>query len=434
MQSMSPRDPLLQNENKSMSKQSSEGTKKVVPESGGSPVGPLGVAWKEWAIGVGVSLMAGVGFGFAMQKAQVYDPETVREQFGYKNWIMVKMFAAALSMSLLSLSAISLVAPSRFGKAMKGAWTNDRGTVSAFLGGVMIGTGGFVLAGSCPGTVWAQLGAGVTTAPLTFAGAVVGALLYGAVHPYLSGAARGQARGSRGAGDEEAGEGQEEAVAPFNFLTWGQPTIPTLDKALGVPYVALALPMGVMIGVLAVVLEIVVPAADDLLPGTSVNDGNVFTSTAWPATAAGSVIGAMQIPMVLLAGKTLGASTSFVIILSSLLHIVLPERFMEAPALGYFKAKHALTKTGFQMFFVLAVIIGSLVSATASSTHGDVHGVRGYQAFLGGAIMLFGARLGGGCTSGHGLSGVAKLQFASFASVVGMFGAGSGMGVVWFYG
>jgi len=35
--------------------------------------------------------------------------------------------------------------------------------------------------------------------------------------------------------------------------------------------------------------------------------------------------------------------------------------------------------------------------------------------------LLFGARIAGGCPSGHGISGMARLNFASTVSVVCMF-------------
>ena len=41
--------------------------------------------------------------------------------------------------------------------------------------------------------------------------------------------------------------------------------------------------------------------------------------------------------------------------------------------------------------------------------------------FVGGILLVFGARLAGGCTSGHGLSGMASLSIASFVTVASMF-------------
>ncbi|MCU0622251.1 MAG: YeeE/YedE family protein [Gemmatimonadaceae bacterium] len=45
-------------------------------------------------------------------------------------------------------------------------------------------------------------------------------------------------------------------------------------------------------------------------------------------------------------------------------------------------------------------------------------------AFLGGFLILFGARLAGGCTSGHIISGMAQLAASSFIFAAAVFGAG----------
>ena len=45
-------------------------------------------------------------------------------------------------------------------------------------------------------------------------------------------------------------------------------------------------------------------------------------------------------------------------------------------------------------------------------------------AFVGGALLLFGARLAGGCTSGHGISGGLQLSISSWIFMAGMFASG----------
>ena len=42
---------------------------------------------------------------------------------------------------------------------------------------------------------------------------------------------------------------------------------------------------------------------------------------------------------------------------------------------------------------------------------------RVFFAFLGGMIALFGARMAGGCPSGHGLSGMAQLSLSGFIAL-----------------
>ncbi len=46
------------------------------------------------------------------------------------------------------------------------------------------------------------------------------------------------------------------------------------------------------------------------------------------------------------------------------------------------------------------------------------------MAFLGGAVTLFGARLAGGCTSGHGISGGLQLALSSWIFFLALFAGG----------
>lgn len=48
-------------------------------------------------------------------------------------------------------------------------------------------------------------------------------------------------------------------------------------------------------------------------------------------------------------------------------------------------------------------------------------------AFFGGALMMFGARLAQGCTSGHGISGALQLALSSWIFVVLLFLSGTAM-------
>ena len=48
--------------------------------------------------------------------------------------------------------------------------------------------------------------------------------------------------------------------------------------------------------------------------------------------------------------------------------------------------------------------------------------------FLGGVSMIFGSRMAGGCTSGHGISGMSLLAVSSLWTVASIFGAGTALG------
>ena len=92
---------------------------------------------------------------------------------------------------------------------------------------------------------------------------------------------------------------------------------------------------------------------------------------------------------ILVVGKSLGASSFF-------------STFVGIPFHGkYFKEKFpylAKMRSGLQNWLMLAfaigVIIGSLASCYPTGLFGKAQGVHPYNAFIGGFIMVFGARIG----------------------------------------
>ena len=47
-----------------------------------------------------------------------------------------------------------------------------------------------------------------------------------------------------------------------------------------------------------------------------------------------------------------------------------------------------------------------------------------FKGIFGGGMLIYGARMAQGCTSGHGISGMSQLSVSSFITVAAMFGAG----------
>ena len=90
------------------------------------------------------------------------------------------------------------------------------------------------------------------------------------------------------------------------------------------------------------------------------------------------------------------------------------------------------------LLFVLATVCGAFLAAWSggelTGTYlqdlwvarfgPDSHLLRTLLAFAGGAAMAFGARLAGGCTSGHGISGTLQLAVGSWVSVICFFVGG----------
>ena len=60
--------------------------------------------------------------------------------------------------------------------------------------------------------------------------------------------------------------------------------------------------------------------------------------------------------------------------------------------------------------------------------------LRGIAAFIGGIIAMFGARLAGGCPSGHGLSGVSQLAASGLIAMIFFFVGGIILTRIVYYG
>jgi uncharacterized protein len=85
--------------------------------------------------------------------------------------------------------------------------------------------------------------------------------------------------------------------------------------------------------------------------------------------------------------------------------------------------------------FLLGVILGGFAAAVAArqfrvgtvpatwrQRFGDTRSLPFAAAFVGGALEMYGARLAGGCASGHGLSGTLQLALSSWVFTILMFG------------
>lgn len=107
----------------------------------------------------------------------------------------------------------------------------------------------------------------------------------------------------------------------------------------------------------------------------------------------------------------------------------------------YLQAKAAEGKTpkiDWEWMLVVGVLIGAWLSASLGNdrSEGTVPALWKWRfgpsvpkrlaaAFFGGALMMFGARLAQGCTSGHGISGALQLALSSWIFVILLFMAGA---------
>ncbi len=158
----------------------------------------------------------------------------------------------------------------------------------------------------------------------------------------------------------------------------------------------------------------------------------------WRSYLAGALAGILAIASVYYSNhelgkpKYLGASTTFVRSAGMIEETFAPEHV--AANAYYTKTK---VKVDWQFMLVVGILIGSFISSISTRSFkrectppiwnenfGTSRGKRAFFAFIGGLIAMFGARLAGGCPSGHGLSGLMQLSVSGYIAMAGFFGAG----------
>jgi uncharacterized membrane protein YedE/YeeE len=234
------------------------------------------------------------------------------------------------------------------------------------IGGALLGAG-MGLSGACPGTLLTQVAVGVSAGYYALLGAVIGGIAWTG---FLSGAVK--RRGLKG--------------SPSTF-----------DKELGLSRAA------------ATVLFEALCA------------GVVITTTAYASPApepetlgfvGGLLIGGAQLFSILTRRSMLGVSTSY----------------EEAGDWFWWILKGGGgIAPGYKNIFFASGLVGgayTLARLVPNLVEAPVMEVSPLFATVGGAIMVIGSRLAGGCTSGHGISGMSLLSTSSIVTIASTFAAG----------
>jgi uncharacterized membrane protein YedE/YeeE len=154
----------------------------------------------------------------------------------------------------------------------------------------------------------------------------------------------------------------------------------------------------------------------------------------WNPYLVGMLIGVLSILAFSLADKPIGISTG---IAQAAGACALPLIGTDGVAANTYWAKKAVPAWDYGSLFVLGTLFGALVSAVVSGSFkleslptiwrerfGSSVMKRFVAAFLGGGVLIFGARLADGCTSGHGISGSLQLAVSSWTFFIVMFASG----------
>ncbi|MCB1472875.1 MAG: YeeE/YedE family protein [Rhodobiaceae bacterium] len=122
-----------------------------------------------WLVILG--LLMGLVFGAALEKSRVMEPGVLVRQFQFTNFTMLKMFFAAVATGLVVLAVLN-------GLGLAALHPKAAVMGTTIVGGLLLGAG-IVIAGACPGTALAQVGAGYKDGWAVLAGGVLAAMVYG---------------------------------------------------------------------------------------------------------------------------------------------------------------------------------------------------------------------------------------------------------------
>lgn len=149
---------------------------------------------------------------------------------------------------------------------------------------------------------------------------------------------------------------------------------------------------------------------------------------AWSPYLVGALIGLLSWFAFATADKPLGITTAFENSAALVQKGVAPEQARQNPLFAERAQQNKPAKIEWEWMLVLGVFCGAYVSSRLSGDRpsgsqapalwgwrfGKSRVKRYAGAFLGGLVMMLGARFAQGCTSGHGISGALQLALASW--------------------
>ena len=318
-----------------------------------------------------LTIVFGFAFGFLLAIARVNRNSVIAGMATLDDFRVAKTMAAAIGVGAVLLAFLVLT-----GAASYHVKPLILGGV--VYGGLLFGTGMAIL-GYCPGTLPISLGQGALDAGVGILGGLLGGLTFTAAEP---------------------------ALGPILGKDLGPQSLYSTLQPYPVSYLLVCSVFGILLVSLAFLMH----------------RREKVRGYLWLYAGAG--LGLLNAIMILpaTAGRLLGASTSFPFVADRLLGFTESDYYRQIAEPG-----------NWEMWFLFGAFLAGLVYSLARkefrwqflSSHwrkyrGENRGKRAFWAFLGGFILLFGARMAGGCTSGLILSG--SMQLASsglvFAAVV----------------
>ncbi|KAI0380020.1 hypothetical protein F5Y04DRAFT_104429 [Hypomontagnella monticulosa] len=317
--------------------------------------------------------LSGAAFGAALTATAIHQPDAIIGQMGFRNWHMVTTFLTASGTSTLFVSVLQRLGYLRL-TPRSYSTINLFGPLDAnIIGGWLLGAG-MAVSGSCPGTVFAQVGSGISSGLYTLGGALLGGVIWsGFLRPALNNRAKPKS------------EVTDVGSHPL-----------TLDKWIGINQTtALLFVESIFAIAVTAVVYLASPESDGLVGPVS----------------GGVLIAGAQLVSIVTRKSLLGTSSSFEEV---------GDYFWWAIGRG------VAPKSYSAIALTVGMTVGALAVSSASPSVRAIPEVtiEPARALLGGMLLAVGSRMAGGCTSGHGISGISLLSISSFVSVAAMFAGG----------
>lgn len=150
----------------------------------------------------------------------------------------------------------------------------------------------------------------------------------------------------------------------------------------------------------------------------------------WSPILVGSLIGLLATTTVILSDKSLGVSTAYARLAGMIARLFAP-RF--TTQLSYFQKTRPTVD--WEVALLFGIVLGAFLAAWTGNNLTNsllpstwIHrfgsesaGLRVATAIGGGFLMAIGARIAGGCTSGHGISGTIHMSVGSWVALLSFF-------------
>jgi hypothetical protein len=314
------------------------------------------------------SLIFGFLFGILLQSARLNRFDTISGMATLENFKVAKAIALAIGTGVILLNL-------EIGLGFATYHIKPLLLGGIILGGLIFGSGMAIL-GYCPGTVMVSAGEGSLDALVGILGGLAGGLVYTLVLPSISG-----------------------LLGP----NVGSYSLYTAFGANPFLFYSLMVPTGLIFIALAFVVHRFEKSKDK----------------SW--IIAGIGIAVLNTFVFYFADRPIGASTFFPYVADTILGVVDNDYFKQITKSG-----------GWEVPFLAGGLISGLIVSLLRKEFkirmihdnwqkykGNNYGKRVLWAFTGGFILIFGARMAGGCTSGHVISG--GMQLAASSLIFALF-------------